>query len=338
MRMIAKSIKGKSFRGVVAYDLQEGKSVLLETNMAAGTQGTVREFAAEFGLVRALRPSLNKAVCHVSLSLHPDEKLSDDKWCYVAKDWLEGMGYNNNQFIVSRHTDTEHPHIHILVNRISLDGSVVSDSNDYKRQELIMRNLEKEYGLVRVPSSHEVGRKAPTKGEVEHSLRTNQPSVRMNLQNIIDSTLSANASFPDFVKSLSQQGIDTKLNQASTGTISGISFAMNGVAFKGSQLGKGYTWKSLEKRGLIYENGYVQNYEHNKSNTSGEYTHGNNITNSTQRAGNLGDEACPSESTRESETAKQRRVAENFARLEREYKKRTHGNTKDSQRGTKLSL
>ena len=88
--------------------------------------------------------------------------MSDEKWCDVAYDWLDGMGFTNNQFIISRHTDTEHPHIHILVSRISLDDSVVSDSQDYKRQKVIMRKLEKEHGLVQVLSSHEVGRNSPT--------------------------------------------------------------------------------------------------------------------------------------------------------------------------------
>jgi len=344
--MIAKCIKGKGFRGAVAYDLQKNKSVLLETNMAAGEKGSVRAFATEFGVARALRPSLSKAVCHVSLSLHPDETLTDDKWCEVAHTWLDGMGFTNNQFIISRHTDTEHPHIHILVNRISLDGSVVSDSHDYKRQEVIMRKLEKEHGLVQVLSSHEVGRKAPTKGEVEHSLRTNEQPIRMNLQNLIDTALSDNASFTnfkDFVKNLAQQGVDTKLNQASTGTISGISFAMNGVAFKGSQLGKAYTWKSLQKRGLTYENGHSTQHEHNKPNTNQEYTNGeqsNAITNTTngyERTRNLGNEVIPLEPTRSPEITKQRRIDENFERLAKEHQRSEQRSPAERKRSQKLS-
>ena len=79
--MIAKLIKGKSFRGAVEYDLQPGKSILLETNMAGASP---RALAVEFEAVRTLRPRLGKAVCHTSLSIHPDERLTDDQWREAA--------------------------------------------------------------------------------------------------------------------------------------------------------------------------------------------------------------------------------------------------------------
>lgn len=174
--MIAKTIKGKGFRGAVAYDLQKGKSILLDTNMSAKHKASVNAFAQEFGIVRSLCPNLKKAVCHVSISIHPNETLTDNEWCKVAHTWLNDMGFTNNQYIISRHTDTKHPHIHILVNRVGLDGSVVNDSYDYKRQEVIMRKLEKEFGLINVQNSKEVQKTSPKKGEL------NKPSENKSHQ------------------------------------------------------------------------------------------------------------------------------------------------------------
>ncbi len=208
--MIAKAIKGKGFRGAVAYDLQKGKSVLLDSNMSAKEKGSVNAFAKEFGAIRALRPQLKKAVCHVSISLHPDENLSDNDWCKVAQTWLCDMGFTDNQYLVSRHTDTKHPHIHILVNRIRLDGSVVSDSHDYKRQETVMRKLEKEFGLMQVKNSKEVEKSSLKKGELEQAIRRQEPSVRMLLQEIISNTLSKPMHLKDFISEL--QKITLKSN------------------------------------------------------------------------------------------------------------------------------
>lgn len=244
--MIAKAIKGKGFRGAVAYDLQKGKSVLLDSNMSAKEKGSVNAFAKEFGAIRALRPQLKKAVCHVSISLHPDENLSDNDWCKVAQTWLNDMGFTDNQYLVSRHTDTKHPHIHILVNRIRLDGAVVSDSHDYKRQEAVMRKLEKEFGLMQVKNSREAERSSPKKGELEQAIRRQEPSVHMLLQEYISNALQEPVPFQEFAAKLQENGIEVKLNQASTGTISGISFSMNDVSFKGSKLGKGFTWNALK--------------------------------------------------------------------------------------------
>jgi len=248
--MIGKIIKGSGFRGAVEYDLQPGKSVLLETNMAGSTP---RSFAAEFRAVRAMRPGLGRAVGHVSISVHPDERLTDDQWRETAHAWMQGMGFVNNQYIISRHTDAAHPHIHILVNRITLDGQVVSDAHDYKRQEPIMRSLERQFGLRMVTPSQEAGRKSPTKGELEHSLRTGETSSRMRLQNAVDTALDRGCSLDVFQDRLALVGVEVRLNTASTGFISGISFSLDGVAFKGSKLGKSYTWNTLQQRGLRHE-------------------------------------------------------------------------------------
>lgn len=321
--MIAKAIKGKGFRGAVAYDLQKGKSILLDSNMSAKEKGSVSAFAKEFGAIRALRPQLKKAVCHVSISLHPDENLSDQDWCKVAQTWLCDMGFTDNQYIVSRHTDTKHPHIHILVNRIRLDGSVVSDSHDYKRQEAVMRKLEKEFGLMQVKNSKEVEKSSPKKGELEQAIRKHEPSVRMLLQEIISNTLSQPMPLQKFVAKLQKNNVEIKLNQASTGTISGISFSMNGVSFKGSKLGKGYTWNALKQKGLYYENGYVTGYEPisnaNKQDANNNTINANETTNTLERAGNNGNATGSLEPAGESEVTKQSRIAENFARLETEF-------------------
>ena len=167
--MIAKLVKGKGFRGALEYDLREQKGHILDTNMGGDNP---RELAREFGAVRALRPNLTKAVCHVSISLPPDEKLTDDQWKDIAGKYLEGMGFKDSQYVVTKHTDTEHPHIHILANRVSMAGDVVSDSRDYQRQEAIMRRLEREYDLKEVTASREAERRAPTKGEIECAVRT----------------------------------------------------------------------------------------------------------------------------------------------------------------------
>lgn len=326
--MIAKLIKGKGFRGALDYDLQKQKGYILDSNMAGANS---RELAKEFGVVRALRPNLVKAVCHVSISIGPDEQLSDDQWREVAQEYLQGMGYKNSQYVVTRHTDTEHPHIHILANRISMNGEVVSDSHDYKRQETIMRQLEHSYGLTPVELSSEIKRKSLTKGEIEHVLRTNEPSVRMKLQNMVDNCIKKQPSLKEFVEELGIQGVEVKLNQASTGRISGISFSLDGVAMKGSDLGKSYTWNSLIKRGLNHEIGQSKEFELERE------SEGNECGKRIERGGITGNAPGAIETARRAEDAKQRRIAENFERLAEEHKRLGGERSKSRERSPGLS-
>lgn len=241
--MIAKLVKGKGFRGALEYDLREQKGHILDTNMGGDNP---RELAREFGAVRALRPNLTKAVCHVSISLPPDEKLTNDQWKDVAGKYLEGMGFKESQYVVTKHTDTEHPHIHILANRVSMKGEVVSDSRDYQRQEGIMRRLEQEYGLKEVTPSREAERRAPTKGEIECAVRTGKPSAKIALQNLVDKALHNQPDYAEFTRRLEKSGVDALPNVAGTGRISGISYRHNDIIMKGSDLGKGYSWAGLQ--------------------------------------------------------------------------------------------
>lgn len=245
------------------------------------------------------------------------------------------MGFTDNQYLISRHTDTKHPHIHILVNRIRLDGSVVSDSHDYKRQEAVMRRLEKEFGLMQVKNSREAERSSPKKGELEQAIRRQEPSVRMLLQEIISNTLSKPMPLNNFIEELQKNKVEVKLNQASTGTISGISFSMNGVSFKVSKLGKGFTWNALKQKGLYYENGYAAEHEPirheysqdkrtaDSTDTATNSTAGTPASTAAERTGTFGNAFDTSEPTGESQTTCPSRfigarIAENFARLEKE--------------------
>lgn len=249
--MIAKLVKGKGFRGALEYNLTKEKGRVIDSNMAGHTP---RELAAEFGAIRKLRPKLGKAVLHVSLSAALGEKLSDAQWRDISQRYLHGMGFNENQFLVIRHTDTEHEHVHILANRIRFDGEVVSDSQDYRRQEVLMREIERDYYLIRVAPSIEAERRAPTKGEIECALRTGQSSTRQKLQHLCDAATKDCGSFTEYQKHLESIGVElVPVVQLEGAKLSGLSYRLDGVTMKGSDLGKGYSPAGLAKRGVSYE-------------------------------------------------------------------------------------
>src|ERR1700740_1000044 len=154
--MIASQKIGKSFMGALDYNLKKlflrdgnKRAELLSTNFASTD---VKGIAKEIEIIRSLRPNLNRYVYHTSLNFPKEEQaqLSKAKLLAIARDYLEAMGFSNNQYLVFLHHDAAHPHLHLLVNRISFDGSIVSDSNNYKRSEAIVRVLENRYRLTQV--------------------------------------------------------------------------------------------------------------------------------------------------------------------------------------------
>ncbi len=249
--MIAKAIKGTGFRGALEYDVRKDGGRLIASNMA-GT--TPRELAMEFGAVRQLRPNLHKAVLHVSLSAAPGERLTDTQWRQIADRYLQGMGFTDNQYVVTRHSDTEHEHVHIVCNRITMAGGVVSDSQDYQRQERLMREIELEFGLQPVVFSREAPRKAATKGEIERNLHTGQPSTRQQLQQLCDAAAQDCDTFAMYVERLEAVGVELVPVVQLKGTkLSGLSYRLDGVFMKGSDLGRSYAAAGIQKRGIRYE-------------------------------------------------------------------------------------
>ena len=249
--MIAKAVKGTGFRGALAYDLAPEKGALLDTNLAGETP---RELAAEFGAIRALRPTLGKAVLHVSLTAAPGEQLSDDQWRDIGQQYLAGMGFSDHQYVLTRHTDTAHDHIHLVANRIGFDGAVVSDSRDYPRQEQLMREIEHEYGLQEVAPSLEAERHAPTKGEIERTLRTGEVSTRQQLQALCDEAAQDCDNFSAYQERLAAVGVEIIPTVQQQGAkLSGLQYCLDGVTMKGSDLGKAYAAAGIQNRGISYE-------------------------------------------------------------------------------------
>ena len=249
--MIAKAVKGRGFRGAIAYDLGKDEGRLLDTNMAGET---IPELSAEFGAIRRLRPNLERAVLHVSLSAAPGEKLSDAQWAEIGRRYLAGMDFSDNQYLISRHTDTEHEHIHILANRITHAGAVVSDSKDYERQEVLMRAIEREFGLSQLAPSIESLRKPPTRGEIEKQLRTSEASTRIQLQQLADVAAKGATTYTEYQQRLEASGVQlVPVLQLGGAKLSGLMYRLDGVTMKGSDLGKGYSPAGLAKRGVSYE-------------------------------------------------------------------------------------
>ncbi|MEG4506056.1 relaxase/mobilization nuclease domain-containing protein [Microcoleus sp. F6_B4] len=256
--MIGKQIKGTGFRGCLNYVLGKKDAYLIGGTMCGQTP---EELAAEFAIARQLRPNLKVAVFHATLSVDSTEKLedseeNDQRWLAIAANYMKAMEFDNNQYAVVKHSDTEHDHIHIVASRICLDGGVVDDSWDYYKSQETIRQLERNYNLETVTPSWETDKRAQTTGEHRQLKNKGNKSVRVQLQDLIDEVTQDNPSMPELVERLQQQGVEVQVRLTRTGFSKGISYNLDGVALSGTQLGKAYTFSGLQKhRGISYDKG-----------------------------------------------------------------------------------
>ncbi|EFT9564586.1 relaxase/mobilization nuclease domain-containing protein, partial [Salmonella enterica subsp. enterica serovar Napoli] len=245
---VAKS--GKSFKNRVKYILKDDHGFIC-SNMSAD-KNNVSDLTDEFKAVSSFRPDINKPTFHAFLSLPKDEKLTDEQWQEIAKDYLKEMNIDieKHQYICVRHKDTDQDHIHIVANRVGLDGSVWHGQHSAFNTIAACERLEIKHGLTITQGlkgqKSEVS--APTKNEIEMALRTGEKPARLVLQASLQAAMAGKPNLETFIERLQAVGIEPWFNVASTGNVAGVSFSVNDIAFKGSSLGKKFSWNTIKTK------------------------------------------------------------------------------------------
>lgn len=146
--MIGKIVTGKTFGGAVVYVLKKEKARLLESDGV--DTASVQAITDSFNFQRKARRDIAKVLGHISLSFHRDDapKLTDERMRELAAAYMERMGIADTQYLVARHNDTEHPHLHIIYNRVKYDRTLVPDKNERRRNIRVCKELKRQYGLT----------------------------------------------------------------------------------------------------------------------------------------------------------------------------------------------
>ncbi|HDX2728602.1 TPA: relaxase/mobilization nuclease domain-containing protein [Escherichia coli] len=245
---------GRSFKNRVGYILKDDHSFIC-SNMSAD-KNNVSDLTDEFKAVSSFRQDIKKPVFHAFLSLPKNEHLTDEQWQEIAKDYLKEMNIDidKHQYICVRHNDTDKEHIHIVANRVGLDGSVWLGQHSAFNTIAACERLEIKHNLTITQGLK--GQKsdvsAPTKAEIEQALRTGEKPARIVLQNALQAAMLGKPDLQTFIDRVQAVGIEPRFNVASTGNVAGVSFSVGDVAFKGSQLGKKYSWNTIKNK-VIYD-------------------------------------------------------------------------------------
>jgi len=183
---------------------------------------------------------LKNPVYHISLDFaHEDApKLTDALMVEIAREYMRCMGITNTQYIVCRHTDREHQHLHIVANRVDNDGNIISDSNDNVRNVKICKALTREYGL----------HFSKGKMNVKRDRLRGKDKVKYQIYDAIKAALPCCNCWSDLCDRLAKQGIgiNFKYNR-NEGKIIGVSFTKNEISFSGSRIDRSMSFYKLDR-------------------------------------------------------------------------------------------
>jgi len=251
--------RGKSFAGVVLYALKPGKHHKTDPVVIGGNMlgDSATDLIAEFCASASLRSDVAKPVWHNSLRLPIGESLTTKQWVSFADDYMNRMGFSETHLrCYVMHDDEADQHIHVIASRVDLiGGKLYLSRNENLISTRVIQELEIAHELTKTkgPSpSHSPSpsskRKRLSRSEEQKEKREGQPSPKTFLQSTINTLLITHNDIQSFIEALREHGIMPLPNISSTGRMNGFSFEYAGIAFKASQLGKAYSWTTLQEK------------------------------------------------------------------------------------------
>ena len=229
--MIGSITKGNSFSGCVEYALalkEKNKEARLLHSEGLLTD-TPKDIVDGFECQRHLNSRVQHWCGHISLSYSPEDsaRLSDEAMVKLALEYMEKMGIKNTQYIIVRHLDKEHPHCHIVYNRVDNDGRCVSDSFEYYRSNAICKELKKKYGLTF----------GENKDKVKVDRLKGRSKTRQEIYLAVQAAKRTAKDWTTFQRELAQKGISVKKKFRRNSTeVEGLSYTKEGRKFKASQI------------------------------------------------------------------------------------------------------
>lgn len=236
--MIAKIVKGSSFKGVVNYILDKEKDakILICDGLFVENKNTI---AMSFDAQSKMNPKVTKPVGHISLAFHKEDehRLTDRAMAGIALEYLKEMGITDTQVLIVRHFDKEHPHVHIAFNRIANNGRTISDRNERIRNARICKELTKKYNLYFASGKERVK---------QHRLKE-PDKTKYGLYSILKSEVSRCGDWQQLAANLEKQGVDMRFKyKGKSDEVQGVVFTMNGYSFSGSKIDRRFSFSKID--------------------------------------------------------------------------------------------
>jgi hypothetical protein len=156
--MVAKINRGASLYGAVIYNQEKvinGTARIISgnrmiTDMTGNPENLMQQTLFSFEPYLAANRNTRQPVLHISLNPAMDDRLTDEQFSQLAKEYMEKMNYSSQPYIVYIHEDIDRRHIHIVSVCVDETGRKIDDSFEHCRSMTACRELEIRYGLRQI--------------------------------------------------------------------------------------------------------------------------------------------------------------------------------------------
>lgn len=151
--MVAKISIGSSLYGALSYNgmkMNRDEGRVLGANkiiLPADGHIDIARMVENFNLFMPKMGRTKKPVLHISLNPHPDDKLTEQQYEILAREYLEKLGFGKQPFIIYKHEDIDRHHIHIVTVNVNEHGKRLNQDFLFLRSKKITTEMEKKYNL-----------------------------------------------------------------------------------------------------------------------------------------------------------------------------------------------
>lgn len=227
--MIGKVLTGRSFVSCVQYVVGKAEAKILD---ARGVRiDSAERISRDFDLQRKMNPELSQAVGHIVLSWSALDsgKLNEPVMVRVAQEYLEKMKIRDTQYLITLHQDRQHPHVHIIYNRVGNQGKTISDSFQRQLNAKVCKEITLQHGY----------HLAEGKQSVNRSRLRGSDKEKYQLFDAISKAIGQSTGWKGLEEKLGRQGISVHYKYRSgTAEVQGVSFGKSGSGSKEGQGGR----------------------------------------------------------------------------------------------------
>jgi len=225
--MIGRILYRENCQGILNYVFgKKGMSILGYGNMYS--QDISQRFFGNVLHFQGQRNATKNRYAHITLNLPHCEHLDDKAFHELSEEYMEQMGYGEQPYVVVRHNDTKHEHVHIVTTNVDEAGKVIGIFNSHRRNMATQRHLEKKYGLSPSPEKKEqrelpLYRLPQLQSDMDHAQGT-----KFYLQDVLNSILQKHKvrGFEELARLVRPYHIELKLTKNETGRI-GVSYGLD---------------------------------------------------------------------------------------------------------------
>lgn len=244
--MVSKATATRGSSQAFDYLLDDkGQAQELDRNLITGDKG--QELLAEFREVQAQNTNCTNNTYSIVLSPSNERSFTNDELRELGREHLNNLGFDleNTQYLMTVHRSTDQPHVHILANRIDMQGNAHKDNFIGKRAQRSAEQIAERLGLT---TARDIQKNK------ELSFEPNIKAIRKEIQQAFNQA-KQEPDFASFCSKMKSQGIEVREIHNSGGKLQGLRYvhSKSGADLKASEVGKEFGAKTLVQKGMPFK-------------------------------------------------------------------------------------